>query len=602
MVRVKVGGKIGHSVRRQAILLLPLGLLYGSLCQGGDGLSTSGDVSLSDSAVALDKYGGLNSIVLPSRGAGYFRLEKLGNRWMLVTPDDHPFWYLGVALVSSAPGKDPDGRTYDEYVLSKYGKKEVWASQVKLRLLSWGFNGLGMYESSFVRSYGSFGRKPVEPLMPHFNDRPGFAYHSMINAGGYLASPVKNILGELKAGMFPDVFDPGFQQYAFKYMAENTRETTGGLKAELDSRWVIGYITDESDELTGSGPAETHIHLGWAALATPPALTSGKILSKSVTYSDPTVYTKLALRDFLKKRYAENIEALNSAWHSSYTSWDSAGEYGTGTGLLDEDGRHRWTGDRRSLAGATDVLKADLNDFLFLIAKQYFQVAHDAIRSVDQNHLIFGPVSLTADSRPQILLAAKDYVDAFVARVERGWGVPSAEVYDVTGRPVLAASHFFTAERDTPLAILGIPSPRAANTVSDTQEQRALAYSNYIKALLHVRGKDGVSPVLGFHWWALVDNWSEKRNFGLVTVRDNAYDGKEAVVGPGTDSRGYPVGGEERDYGAFIPAAREANLEIMVRLLAELRNHSQATDDQAPRPTKTRLSQAKASPGRADTD
>ena len=41
-----------------------------------------------------------------------------------------------------------------------------------------------------------------------------------------------------------------------------------------------------------------------------------------------------------------------------------------------------------------------------------------------------------------------------------------------------------------------------------------------------------------------------------------AYDGKEARVGSGVDSWGYPTGGEERDYGDFISSVKEANLSV----------------------------------------
>ena len=35
-----------------------------------------------------------------------------------------------------------------------------------------------------------------------------------------------------------------------------------------------------------------------------------------------TVYTKLAFRDFLRQKY-QSLGALNAAWGSTYTSWDS---------------------------------------------------------------------------------------------------------------------------------------------------------------------------------------------------------------------------------------------------------------------------------------
>jgi hypothetical protein len=66
-------------------------------------------------------------------------------------------------------------------------------------------------------------------------------------------------------------------------------------------------------------------------------------------------------------------------------------------------------------------------------------------------------------------------------------------------------------------------------------------------------------------FFAYLDNWAEKSNSGLVTLRGNAYDGEEAVMAIGKDPWGYPTGGEERDYGDFLTGAREANLAVLER-------------------------------------
>ena len=534
-------------------------------------------------AQSLDQYGGYLDLSAPGGATGFFRVAKIGSQWTLVTPEGHALWSLGVALVNNSnPGTDPAGITYNTSVYAKYGNAyPTWASQIKKRLLAWGFNTLGVYDSSFVRSYGSFGRTPVNPLMPHFASHgSNFAGSSMRNSYSLLASPVKNIMsGGLagRGGNIPDVFDPAFTTYANTFMVTDVMQTTGGLQAEYTSPWVLGYATDELDVLTGFGPKHTHIHLGWAALAMAPTQSVGYMLGVQYTYSDPTVYTKLALRDFLKTRYGNSLAALNAAWGSAYTSWDSAGGYGIGTGLLDENGTHAWVGPTDPLmryGRAAPAVKADLDDFLSQIARQYFMVVHDAIRSVDPNRLIFGPISVAADTRPQVLLAAKDYVDAFIGASHRladvgtpQQGSPVADIYDLTGKPVLAASYFFTAEADSPLAILGTPPGGYGFSVSSTQGGRGQAYATNLDQLVKLQGADGTYPILGFHWWALADNWTERRNYGLVTVRDNAYDGKEAVVAPGADPWGYLTGGEVANYGDFLSTVIQAHTNILPVLL-----------------------------------
>ena len=527
----------------------------------------------SNTSPEFDEFGGLISVRSPRGGTGYFRLEKFGDRWMLVTPAGHAFWYLGVAAVGAGPGKDEAGKSYDDYMHAKYGNGEagnaVWAAQTKKRLLSWGFNSLGMWESPLARPYGNGGRNPVKPYLPFLHAHVLFAKESMIGRDK-IPSPVKNLrAGLLNGGEFPDLFDPGFEAYAFATMKADRQYVTGGIRIERESPWVVAYLSDESDDFNGFNSTDAP-HPGWAALAAAPYQQIPK-------YRDPKVYTKFAIRDFLERRYNENLAALNAAWGSSYTSWKSEGGYGVGTGLLDEDGRrHKWMGSQWRLLGETPQMQKDLDDFLYLISQRYFKVCHDAIRSVDKNHLYFGIVSLTVDTPKPVILGARDYVDAFVAslhhiddRAPMKDKPPVPDFYNLTRKPILAASLFITAEPNSGLHNFRKPEPQYFASF-DTQEERAEFYANYLQEILNLRGDDGVYPVIGFHWWALTDDWGVHVNLGMITLRDNAYDGKEGIVRRGIDSWGFPMGGEDRDYGNFLTGARNAHLEVMDQLIKAL--------------------------------
>jgi len=89
-----------------------------------------------------------------------------------------------------------------------------------------------------------------------------------------------------------------------------------------------------------------------------------------------------------------------------------------------------------------------------------------------------------------------------------------------------------------------------------TQQERAERMIGRYDSLLNLTGDDGKYFVVGFEHWCLYDdgvnNWSETDNFGIATIQDNAYDGKEARRAVGVDARGYPVGGEEADYGNLM--------------------------------------------------
>ena len=156
-----------------------------------------------------------------------------------------------------------------------------------------------------------------------------------------------------------------------------------------NSPWVIGWSMAEQDVTFGFGagssddfvsvpPGHNNPHLSYIVLITNPNQTFNA--TWNVTYTDTTVYAKQALKDFLQNRYG-TIGALNTAWNSSYTSFDSDGGWGAGSGLLDEDGRHAWVPHFDTLAGATPQMKQDLDDYLFLYAEKFFSLQSNALKS-----------------------------------------------------------------------------------------------------------------------------------------------------------------------------------------------------------------------------
>ena len=108
-------------------------------------------------------------------------------------------------------------------------------------------------------------------------------------------------------------------------------------------------IPEEGDDPYGINNLQ-HEDFGYILAASNPNMPSS--YAQGYTYSDQTLYSKLALRDFLAKEYG-NIGALNVAWGTSYTTFDTSdpsgdvgisngsyASYGTGSGLLDENGAH----------------------------------------------------------------------------------------------------------------------------------------------------------------------------------------------------------------------------------------------------------------------
>ena len=114
----------------------------------------------------------------------------------------------------------------------------------------------------------------------------------------------------------------------------------------------------------------------------------------------------------------------------------------------------------------------------------------------------------------------------------------------------------------------------AADSTFATQEARGQDYFNAVTTYPNAAySANGSRPYVGVFWWQYLDNWSEKSNWGLVSLSDNAYDGREAVTGAaGIGVRSVPCsaplesfmcGGEQRNYGDVISAVKSAHQQIM---------------------------------------
>jgi hypothetical protein len=96
----------------------------------------------------------------------------------------------------------------------------------------------------------------------------------------------------------------------------------------------------------------------------------------------------------------------------------------------------------------------------------------------------------------------------------------------------------------------------------NTQGDRVAFYGNSVSSFLNTTNTVyNDYTVVGFRWWGYLDSWSQKENWGLVSLQDNPYDGVSAGVTLGKDQWGYPTGGEEKNYGDFLDSVRMSNLQ-----------------------------------------
>jgi hypothetical protein len=501
---------------------------------------------------ALDIYGGYKDVHV--RGTGYFRVEKVGNRWTFVTPDGNAFWMRSIYYVVA-----DSGTTYGNAVANKYGISN-FPQMAGQRMQSWGFNSLADDMNSKmlpVSTYWSSNTNPVKMPFLRYLLGSDWAERSSSAGGGNVKEIVSNGVNFTYytgwRGQFPDVFDPAFATFYTKMASDPANQYTPAL---TNSPWLIGTVPDDADSLFGfkDGPGCTsnpHPHLAWIVAVTSPKQTSNS--SRGASYSDTAVYTKLAWRDYLKTKYSSSLSALNSAWGSNYTTWDSTGTWGSGTGLLDEDGRHAWMGkDIYSLTDTNANLRADLDAFLGAIADKYFSTVHDAIKAYTPNHMVFGPASLGTCTRPQILKSAGKYID--VLEIGTVWNARPEllpAIYDITKRPMVL---WTTYQAQSDSAMAAYPGSAWPELNYSTQALRGQAYAKAMRRVIKVQSGDGSFPVIGIKWWQWNDNPGEHVNFGLVSLNDQPYDGK--ALGSSSND------GKVKSYGDFLSYVRATNLSI----------------------------------------
>lgn len=85
---------------------------------------------------------------------GYYRVEKVGERWWMVDPDGKAFYSVGVNAIAVGGSVDrtSGGNPYAEAVAANYADAAAWATTTSGRLLAWGFNTVGAWSSDQLLS------------------------------------------------------------------------------------------------------------------------------------------------------------------------------------------------------------------------------------------------------------------------------------------------------------------------------------------------------------------------------------------------------------------------------------------------------------------
>lgn len=469
-------------------------------------------------------------------GTGFFRAEKVSDKWSLVDPDGYLYFATGIDNIRMAntstltgyefrPGairprdprdttpedsigmnRPPDSALPGRYLASaprrnmftwlpeysdELGDHFGYVREVHSGPLASG-ETYSFYSANLERKYGDRGgqsymedwRQVTKARMVDWGFTsfgnwldPSYYEDPKIPyfANGWIIGNFKTVsTGEDYWAPLPDPFDPVF--------AERARATARQVAAEVkNSPWCVGVFIDNEKSW---GRTET-IQQRYA------------IVIDTMKRDAKDSPTKAVWMRMLREKY-RTIGDLNGAWGTSIKSWK---ELANGVVLSEHN------------AGK----QADYAILLEAYASEYFRIVDQSLEEVLPNHMYLGSRFATWGMTPEVIRAAAKYVD-----------VLSFNEYREIPHP---QSWAFLSEYDKP-AIIGEFHMGASDAalfhpglvMASDQQDRARMYTQYMDTVI-------ANPYfVGAHWFQYLDSPltgraydGENYNVGFVTIADIPY-------------------------------------------------------------------------------
>lgn len=335
-----------------------------------------------------DRLGGMKSYGL--KATGFFRYDKIGDKWWFVTPDGNLFWSLGVTgvrpknegadvtpvkgrafLYDYLPEIDGGYRTawekdslisfYYLNLLRKYPTIQDWRENVFNRLSKWGINTIGNWSEDSLLLVSKI------PFTKSFDTKISPYYYS---------------------GGFCDYFNPGWQKAVDSILSQAVLYKKNPL--------LLGYFVDNEQE--------------W-----------GKGEFSNILKNLPLgTYSRKVWLKQIKDKY-KTIENLNRKNETTFTSWKDI------EGLTDE---------RQFIK-----LKDDVKLFEESFADIYFKTVSTSLKKYDPNHLYMG-CRFTRQLKPvHIIKTAAKYTDIITVNVYTFIEEEIQNWHKISGKPILIGEH-----------------------------------------------------------------------------------------------------------------------------------------------------------------
>ncbi len=410
---------------------------------------------------------------------GFFHVEDLGHRKVMVTPEGNVFFHLATCAVNAddativagrenafewLPPKEKfgpawrSGSTVSFFIanwIQKYNKPfslEEYSAQSIERLRAWGFNSTGAFTP------------PTEAMK---TARIPYVLSLPLNRWNNLPMLPEKI----GAAECIDPFAPNIGAAMEKVFESK-------VYPKADDPLLIGYFLGN----------EQHFEL---------------VPKRVPTFKASQSPSKRKLVELLENKYGE-IANFNAAWNpvKPFASFDEARE--------------------QPLIVRTEAAADDMRSFFRLFLETYFETVDRVFHKYDQNHLLIGCrwTPSTANNADVVTIAGKHLdvvsVNYYTYPMEMDF---LKKIYERSGqRPIILSEWYYSA------ADQGLGTLIQVNN----QQERGLAYRHYVEQAA------STPYVVGSEWFSFLDQPltgrsfeglnGEGNNIGFVNVADRPYE------------------------------------------------------------------------------
>ncbi|HOH41748.1 MAG TPA: beta-galactosidase [Candidatus Hydrogenedentes bacterium] len=412
-------------------------------------------------------------------GTGWFRTEKIDGKWWLITPEGRLFLSLGINCVGFSEYTFAEQRdAWFEYLPDKNDPIFSQAFTVlhgvhsMADVIGGSGSAFNFYAANMIRKYGkdwkTFGREMAYKRLRAWgfttigNWSPPFMLET--SPVPFTSSATTGNAPRLQAAegywsKICDAYHPEFRESIEPEISAMTAKYSG-------NPLCIGYFVDNE--------------LSWEGVI-------GGVLASNAEQPARQAFLKQ-----LQEHY-KDIQSLNDAWESDFSSWDAI--------------------ERPSKR--TKAFKDDTDSFLYQFALQYFTTVRDILKEKAPNQLYLG-CRFSPATEPAVRACAA-VADVVTFNIYRRQVTPDrwAGEHDLNKPLLIGEFHFGALDRG--LFHTGLVATR-------DQDDRATHYKNYVRSVLEHPG------FVGCHWFQFIDEPltgrsldGENYNIGFLTVTDTPY-------------------------------------------------------------------------------